>query len=455
MLNKIKKFCTAHGFNPDGQTVGVAISGGPDSVALLMACRQLDWNLHALHCNFHLRGEESDLDERYVTDLCAAHDIPLEKIGFDVAEQMARTKESVEMACRSLRYQWFEETAGRLRLYAVVVGHNLNDNIETVMLNMMRGSGLAGLKGIPARRGIYFRPMLEITRSEIIGFLDAAGIAYRTDSSNSSTQFRRNYLRNKVLPLLYSEFPAAESSLKNTISYLNDDYRLFASLIDQKRSKYVSQDGSVDLASLIAEEPDAEALLFHILDRRMERPRITKLIAHAGESGKYYRIDDSATYLLDRGKLIPVAAAVEEAGAATADVSFVIPHISQERQVVAEFDGFKITARLLPGGQFAPGRDASFAWFDASILDVELPFRLSHPRTGDRMVPFSKSRSKLLSDIFTDMKIPLNRKSSLVTMSLGDDIVWIPGVKTSALYPVTPLSCNIIEFHFENSENFS
>ena len=168
----------------DGSNVIVAISGGADSVALLAVLKSLGYNCIAAHCNFHLRGEESCRDERHVEAICSKLDVTLEKTDFDVPKRMAETGESLEMACRSLRYEWFETLREKYSAQALATGHHREDNVETMLLNLLRGTGIAGAAGISAQNAGRVRPLLRFSKSEITEYLHRRGLDYVTDSSN-------------------------------------------------------------------------------------------------------------------------------------------------------------------------------------------------------------------------------------------------------------------------------
>lgn len=201
------------------------VSGGADSVALLSAlaaCRELE--VTALHCNFHLRGEESMRDQRSVEELCRRLGVELLIKDFDTEGYIAANPGiSTEMACRELRYEWFRETASTLGADRIATGHNADDNIETLLLNLFRGSGVTGLKGMLPDTGEIWHPLLEIHRSEILEYLENKGIGYVTDSTNLSSDYRRNFLRNDVLPMLRTRWAGLDKALDRSMRLLRDD----------------------------------------------------------------------------------------------------------------------------------------------------------------------------------------------------------------------------------------
>ena len=435
--------------------VGIALSGGADSMALLHIAISLGWTPVALHCNFGLRGAESDRDEAFVTRHCAKSGIELHKTRFDVGARTGHTGESVEMACRELRYDWFAQMAIEKKLAAIALGHHRDDNVETFLLNILRGCGTGGAKGIPSRRGIYIRPLLPLSREEIRRYLTENGIDHITDSSNLSNDYSRNKIRNLILPALEECFPGGTSRIDTSIRHIAADNRLLRALVEEKRDAYISADGRICLRQLLDHEPEGTTLLYHLLDGDLDAEAIRKLAASTGASGKFITGRSGRRYLLDRGALIPITAT----GPADADSE--TEHLLEidpeklprggEATIITTRDGTTLRAGIISRKDFAPRRDPAFAWFDSALLDSPSPLTLHHPRTGQRITPFGMKGSRLLSDIFSDMKMPVTDKHSQWVMSSGPDTIWIAGVKNSALYPITPSTENILMFHMVKS----
>ena len=435
------------------QKIGIALSGGADSMALLHLGLSFGWETVALHCNFGLRGEESERDERFVADHCKKLKVELHKVKFDVAGRMEATGESVEMACRELRYDWFSKMAQELRLTAIALGHHRDDNVETFLLNILRGSGLGGAKGIPPRRGIFIRPLLGVSRGEITGYLASLGVYHVTDSSNFSNDYHRNKLRNIVIPAIEECFPGGSARIETSISHLGADNRLLRALVSEKRRRYCGGSGDIAVARLFADEPEADTLLYHILDGDLDIDAIKKLGHHKDESGKLLTGRSGLTYLLDRGTLRPIDAA--ELKRDTTERSLIIDpkKITNGETLRFSLEGpgeEQFTVRLITRAGFIPRRDPAFAWFDASMLDSNPTFTLRRPKTGDRIIPFGMDGSRLLSDIFSDLKFSLVDKRRQWVVTCGEKIIWVPGVKNSNLHRVSPATENILELHVRN-----
>jgi len=431
-----------------GQRIGIALSGGPDSVALLWVGRFLGWDMTALHCNFKLRGQESDNDEKFVTELCRFMNIPLATVSFDTVSHARHYGESIEMAARHLRYEWFEQQIPVHNLAAIATGHHREDNIETFLLNAMRGCGINGLKGIPAVRWPFFRPLLATSREEILDLLHQVNALYVTDSTNAENSFQRNQLRNLILPNLEECFPGVRERLSNTISHISEDRNLFMSMLREKSRKYVGQQKEIDIRRMFYEEDHIDSLLFRLLDGDLSIEDIRRMVKNIGNSGKIYRGKSGREYTVNRGVLIPCST--------TPGKKFAIKtSIFSKNNAVYRINnpmdsGLRIQARTLTRDKFAPRRDTSYAWFDAEILSRESLLIFRHYRNGDRIQPFGMAGTRLLSDIFADYKLDLFSRRDQWVVACGAGIIWLPWLKNSALYPVTETTDNILELHIEN-----
>ncbi|MDE7125343.1 MAG: tRNA lysidine(34) synthetase TilS, partial [Muribaculaceae bacterium] len=261
---KISDFIHRHNLiGPQEQRIIVAISGGADSVALLAAMTALGYNCAAAHCNFHLRGEESDRDTRHVADICDRLGVDLSIKHFDIDARRRATGESVEMACRALRYEWFARLADSQQCRTVAVAHHLADNTETMLLNMMRGTGISGLTGMQPRNGLIIRPMLDCTRHEIESYLKERDIRFVNDSTNASNDYLRNRVRNIIIPAMENCFPNASHAMKHTMECLSDTERFYRQALEEKRNVYMSEDNStIFLLRLAENEPMARLLLY-------------------------------------------------------------------------------------------------------------------------------------------------------------------------------------------------
>jgi len=200
----------------------VALSGGADSVCLLLKSLDEGQSVSALHCNFHLRGAESDRDETFCRHLCEKYNVPIYVKHFETESYASEHKISIEMAARELRYAWFEEMRQKYGAEDILVAHHQDDNIETMLLNLMRGTGISGLTGMKYRNGNIVRPLLNMTRQEILDFLTLRKQDYITDSTNLETDALRNKVRLQLIPLMEEIFPSVRKNLSKTMRYLQE-----------------------------------------------------------------------------------------------------------------------------------------------------------------------------------------------------------------------------------------
>ena len=221
----------------------VALSGGADSVALLRVLLVLGYHCEAAHCNFHLRGEESDRDERFVNELCKGLGVTLHVTHFDTVAYASRHHVSIEMAAREMRYDWFEQLRKERGMAVIAVAHHRDDSVETFLLNLIRGAGINGLKGISPHNGCIVRPLLEVSRQDILDYLRCLRQGYVTDSTNLQDEYMRNKIRLNILPMLRELNPSVSESIAETSRRLTDVSLIYnkeiEDAIDIKRDKKV------------------------------------------------------------------------------------------------------------------------------------------------------------------------------------------------------------------------
>lgn len=206
--------------------VVIGVSGGADSTALLLLLCRCGVDIEALHCNFHLRGEESDRDAEAVRDLCGRHEVALNILDFDVPAYMKGKGISVEMACRDLRYAEFRRFLVSSGAQRIAIAHNSDDNIETAFLNLFRGSGVTGLRGMLPDTGEIIRPLLGISRMDIEAYLDENNETFVTDSSNLESEYKRNFIRNEIIPLVETRWPGVRKAISTTLENLRGEERV-------------------------------------------------------------------------------------------------------------------------------------------------------------------------------------------------------------------------------------
>lgn len=424
----------------DGGSVIVGFSGGADSTALLSILKELGYDCKAAHCNFHLRGEESMRDELFCMRFCAEHDVVFLKKDFDVKDQIEKTGESTEMACRTLRYEWWEELLNDEPHSVFALGHHADDDIETLFLNLLRGSGVSGLKGMLPKRARYIRPLLGVRKIEILDYLRERSIEYVTDSSNNSIDFLRNKLRNIILPEIYSQFPGSDYTMIKSLACLKDDFMLRHSYLEELKERFIGEDGRIFLSKIIASEQNARLVLFELLkEYGFSMDQSSAIINIQSEDGrtKSGLIFESREkrFLLDRGVLLPHSESKD----------------TDETEVTLFSHPFK--SRIISFEEFNRLRAAHKLYSDRIYLDEKVlenspRFIVRSWHKGDRFNPFGMKGSKLVSDLLNDAKLSLLDKQKIKVLLRNDEIIWVIGMRASCRFSVTEDSGRIIELSF-------
>ena len=413
---KVERFIQRHGLLTGKRLVLVGLSGGADSVALLGVLVRLGYPCRALHCNFHLRGAESDRDEAFARQFADSLGVPFLKVDFDTRGYAAIHQESIEMAARSLRYRWFEEQRQAFDAEAIAVAHHRDDSVETLLMNLLRGSGIRGLGGIRPRNGQVVRPLLAVSRAEIEEWLRVQGWDYVTDSSNLSDAYTRNFIRLRVLPLLEQLNPAARETIARSAAHLSAAEQLYAYTVEEARKAVFITADSLSIEALMR-YPSPETLLYEWL-RPLGFSRIVVgelFESLTGLSGKQFY---SATHqvLKDRDRLY-IAPLQEPSAWQPIEIPVATGELTQPLHL-----SFQLMERT---SDFQLERASDAAYFDAEKLPGRLTLRL--PQTGDWFVPFGMRGRKKLSDFFADQKMNRWEKLRQPLLCAGESIGWVVG----------------------------
>lgn len=402
---KIAQYIDNERLFPINARIIVALSGGADSVALLRILHTLGYDCEAAHCNFHLRGTESDRDEMFVRKLCKTMKTPLHTIDFATEQYAIEKKISIEMAARELRYQWFAEIKEKTKADVIAVAHHQDDSVETVLLNLIRGTGINGLLGIRPKNGDIVRPLLCISRKEITDYLQNAGQEYMTDSTNLQDEYTRNKIRLNLLPLMQEINPLVKEHIIDTSNYLNDVNRIYNKGIEEGKQRVIEK-GNIRIVPLL-KEPSPEALLFEILYPLGFNAAQTKniLTMLEGQTGKQFISKDGWRVVKNRELLLIDKKEKQE------NPPFCL--IKEEKEYTKDF--------IIP-------REKHIACFDTDKLIGEINLRKW--QTGDIFIPFGMKGKKKVSDYLTDRKFSIIQKENQWVLCCGDKIIWIVGERT-------------------------
>lgn len=424
----------------------VALSGGADSVALLAVLTRLGYECVAAHCNFHLRGAESMRDMNHARAIADRFGAKIHTRDFDVTKRRQQTGESVEMACRELRYAWFDDLINHDRLQAVAVGHHREDNVETFFINLLRSTGLAGLTGMSYQRGNVVRPLLDCTRTDIESYLADLNVEFVTDSTNAANDFDRNRLRNVLLPQLEAAFPGAMNAVLTTMSHLGDDSALVDYAVTAAMAKARRTDGRIDIAALTADAGASKArtLLFHALKAKGFNATQVDDIVDATIAGRSGRRFESANHVaeLDRGLLTVRPTTADKTAADNSEV-----HVTLTRDILSPVH-IAVTQHHI--NEFNPQRNPATAYFDTAVLNGNPQLTIRPARKGDRIRPYGMTGEKLLSDLFRDAHLTAAQKRDIRVLTRNDRILWVIGLRASSLFAVTPDTRQYIQLRIIN-----
>ena len=427
----VAAFIGREGLLRPGARVLVALSGGADSVALLAVLSALGYDVVAAHCNFGLRGAESRRDMEHCRRLAADMGVDLYVRHFDVGARMEAAGESTEMACRSLRYEWFEKLIAEEHAQAVAVGHHTEDRAETFFLNLMRGAGITGLTSMNPRNGDVVRPLLELTRKQIEAYLAARSLTFVDDSTNATTDYRRNHIRHKVLPALTEEFPGAVDAIVRSIANLGAARDIYREAVEAKRRQYFADGATIDLDALASERRADTLLLEFLAPAGFNHSQCRDMLARRAGSGIRFLAGggSGAVAEISRGRLT-----LSDASRLGEDCDAIEVSLAHD---IAE--PVSIAVDISPVENFRPTADARSLWLDADkALAGGVRWYLRHWRRGDRMRLFGGG-SKLVSDIFAGARLDAAAKRGTWLLVRADgEIAWVAGLRAGALFPVQP-----------------
>lgn len=442
MIEVVRKYIDQNQLLTKKELVIVGISGGADSAALLHMLVSMGYQCIAAHCNFKLRGEESDRDELFTDNYTHILQVPLRTIVFETKQYALNNHLSIEMAARELRYAWFEELRKEYNAQAIAVAHHRDDSIETLLINLTRGSGLCGLTGIRPRNGYVVRPLLPLSREDVFSYIDSNKLSYVTDSTNSSDIYTRNFIRLKVLPLLAQINPSIKASLARTADHLGEAEIIFKHVIHEARNKVI-QDNSLSIDALM-EFPAPKTILFELLKPYGFTRLVTEDIFSSLEkdSGKLF-YSDSYRLLKDRSFLLIDSLEKHE------QQCFTLDNVEGHITVPIEL----IFSKLVINKDFLIERNLNFAYFDYDKL--KFPLTLRHWKEGDWFVPFGMTGRKKLSDYFSNNKFSLFDKEKIWLLCNGEDIIWIVGERPDNRYRIDKSTKKVLKVNFLDKKSFT
>ncbi len=411
MRNKIQNYIIEKSLFLKENKLILGISGGADSVCLMHVLLELDYNFELAHCNFNLRGNESDEDEIFVRKLAEEYQLKLHVKHFDTKNYANENKVSVQMAARNLRYAWFDYLLLSENAKYIAIAHHANDDIETFFINLVRGSGLKGLLGIKEKTDSIVRPLMAVSRAEIERFLKLNNFFFREDSSNTSLKYLRNKIRHKMLPLLTEMNPSIEETVSDEIKILEGVAKVYYKQMEEVRKKIIQKEEGIiklKISALLALNPLNNYLYellssygFSAIDRISESLK--------GQSGKQF-FSSTHKLLIDR-EFIFISELV----------------INQNELIIIQENTNSIKSPI----HLNFSKSDNIKWQDdlsSAHLDfdkLQFPLTLRKWKEGDKFIPLGMQTFKKLSDYFIDNKFSLLEKKKQWLLCSGKDIIWL------------------------------
>lgn len=432
ILSKIKKYIHENMLLSANAKVIVGVSGGADSVVLLDILHDLGYECIVAHCNFHLRGRESYRDEYFVEKISQEYGLEYVSANFDTKKYIKEESISLEMAARELRYAWFEKIRKKYKAERIAVAHHQDDSVETVLINLIRGTGIRGLTGIPPINGKVIRPLLSIYREDILQYVSSKGLSFVEDSTNKEDLYVRNKIRLNVIPLLKEINPSAVQSIGKTSENLYQIEKLYSNYIGEIKSKIFS-DNKIDI-KLLLRQKEPKTILFELLFPYGFNSSVVENIfdSATAQSGKVFY---SADYLLIKDRAFFILQRREEQ-------SDMVYTLFDNETMVKEPLRLQIE-KIQYTTDFRFENDSNVLYLDKDKL--AFPLIIRKWKQGDRFVPFGMKGRKKVSDYFTDKKFNLIEKNATWLLCSVEDIVWIIGERADDRFKVSAKTRDIMK----------
>lgn len=436
MIEAFKQFIKVNNLCGHNDKILLAVSGGVDSMVMVDLFNESGYEVAIAHCNFKLRGKESDGDEEFVRKVAVKHNIESYFKSFETQEIADKNKLSIQEAARNLRYDWFNDLCDNHGFSKIAVAHHLDDQKETFFINLFRGSGLKGLKGIPIVRGKIIRPLLFASRKEIESYAYSKNIEFRSDSSNDSGKYLRNQIRHNLLPVVEDLKPGFQERFESSLELLKEDNQVFEELLNEKRKRLFQREGDRQKIEIGSVKDLSAAMFFYLLSVFGFNRSVTNSIFQSIKSNEIGKVFLSSTYrlLVDRNFLI-----IEKLTEVTDSEIFLINKTDNEITLPVHLN-FKIYPK---DDTFRIKKEKAVAYFDFEKLTF--PLLLRRWEHGDRFTPFGMKGSKLISDYLIDDKVDNFAKEKVWVLISGKEIIWVVGYRASNKFNITIASKEVLE----------
>ena len=442
LANAFMGFTQQEGLLENSDKILLAVSGGIDSMVMLNLFIRNDIPVSVAHCNFMLRGEESDQDEAFVEETAEKQGIPIHIRQFDTEGYAEDNRLSVQMAARELRFSWFDELHEKFGYTKIALGHNQDDIAETFFINLSRGTGLRGLSGMDIKRGIYIRPIAFARRKNIEAYARDHQVSYREDSSNASLKYTRNKIRHQVLPMLEEIHTHFHTNLIDTISHLHDAEIIYKQAIDKAQTEFLTKENEIYKISIpqLKNTGNPQIHLFETLRPfGFTREQIQEIGASLDKAPGKQFFSPISRLVKDRDQLIltPVNSETKP------DIFYIEAGQTEVAYPV------KLSISLKEKDEIPEIKSSPhYAFLDYDKLSF--PLILRKWRKGDYFMPLGMKGLKKLSDFFVDLKMSLVEKEQTWLLTSGEKIVWVVGKRIDERFKITDQTRNILVIESRN-----
>ena len=444
LLNNFEQYNKRHSLFSHEDKILLTVSGGVDSMVMLSLFTQSGYNVGVAHCNFCLRGAESDEDEQVVEREALRHGVPFYNRRFDTTAEMERTGESMEMAARRLRYDWFDALAKEHGYTVIAIAHHADDSIETFFINLLRGTGLRGLTGIHRQRGKIIRPLLFASRKEILEYAVTNKIPFREDSSNRSTKYLRNKIRLGILPMIREINPSFTALMRGNLYRLTDAQRFIEASIAKIREEVVvkSPEGDRIVVDCIAKEFPRDFIIYELLNSQYGfkgdvAENLCKALSAAQSGKRFYSREYVAC--IDRGDIVVAPISDEDVCEIVIEQGDLRSYCGNSVLYYTHTDIDNVSEYNVP---------SNVALIDEDKL--QYPLLLRRWQEGDSFIPFGMAGRKKVSDLLTDLKVSRVEKSRQFVLVSGGEIVWVVGRRIDDRFRIGERTENILKVTKEN-----
>lgn len=444
LVRRFKQYVKEENLFQQKDKLLLAVSGGVDSVVLCELCKQAGYDFVIAHCNFQLRGAESNRDEKFVKEFAKRYDAELVVKRFDTKKYATDNKLSIQVAARELRYEWFQEIIqdSAFNIQYILTAHHANDNIETMLMNFFKGTGINGLKAILPKQAKIARPLLFAGKEEIISFAKEHKLEFVEDSSNASDKYTRNYFRNKLIPGIKEVFPQVEENLLNNLQRFREAEQLYQQAIDQHKKKLLEQRGNeihIPVLKLLKAQPLHSIVYEIIKDFGFTAHQADDCIALLkSETGKYIQ---SPSYRIIRNRAWIIISPNETTEA---------NNVLIEREGDIDFIEGKLEIKKLQTSNLKLQTSHQTAQLDAE--KINFPIFLRKWKQGDYFYPLGMNKKKKLSRFFIDQKLSLTQKEKAWVMEMNKKIVWVVGMRIDDRFKITDATKEILQITLVNTK---